>query len=605
MTERTRLLTPSPLRRAVQLLWTTPVAVFNEFVLTDLREGQMELHGLGWVSRQLIRLGLAVNLGMLLVLLNAERLRHAFDLRPALVLTPGRGALIPTILFPLSLFLLSLAWSYALTGAGSAHRLVRTGILVLYLFTATASLTLIVFRSQFSVWIGLTLLLLLCLIYTLAPRRWLPPERLFALLLLIVGGLFALAQARALASDRLLGSPLGEAALQSNLAALGTLVLPLLMLAGFDIAGFALRAATWTTALTERLLPFRWLTIIAGLGTLLLAYSIARHSAEPTSATNWLDLLMGLAGALILVLVMLAFWRLVDLVAHGQGTRNAEALGIAAARCTMPLVLCLLFPLLLSFIPTQLAQIVQPLALQFGGAWQPVGAVLYGGASLLMTVIQQRIDTWYLLVSVGLLAFAIYALTSHRPALALYTGFTAIRSLWVHLTTDNGPLLMLGWESQDLIVLVWLLVTVATALMWWRRGPWRPAHTVRLLFIVILLALVRQTDFIGDPFSPFLPFTAIGFIAFGLAWNMLTAGGWTNQSDRWLPSASRLFLYVGYMMLTITLVNWAVTAHDLTTVNRFTGETGLAGFFVLGVPFIYALIPVTLFAPWPPAEAAA
>jgi hypothetical protein len=603
MTEHTRLLTPSSLRRAFQLLWTTPVAVFNEFVLSDLREGQIDLHSLGWVSRRLVRLGLAINLGMLFVLLNHERLRLAFDLRPALVFTPGRGALIPTVLFPLSLFLLSLAWAYALTGAGSAHRLVQAGVLVLYLFTATASLAVIVSHSLIAAWIGLALLLSACLVCAFIPRRWLPPERLFALLLLLVGSFFALVQARALASDRLLGLPMGEAALQSNLAALGTLVLPLLMRAGFDIAGFALRAATWATAMAERLLPARGLATITGLGSLLLVYSIARHSTEAIPTPNWLDALAGLSGAFLLVLVMLGCWWLVDKRAHGSGSRDAQVLGVTAARCAMPLVLCFLLPLLLSFIPMQMAQIAQPLAIHFGGPWQPVGAVLFGGASLLMTLIQQRIDTWFLLVSIGLLAFAIYASLSRRPGVALYTGFVGIRGLWVHLTAESRPLSMLGWESQDLIVLVWLLVTGVTALVWWRRGGWRSAHTMRLTFLVTLLALVRQTDFIGDPFSPFLPFTAIGFIAFGLAWNMLTAGGWTNQSDPWLPSASRIFLYIGYMLLTITLVNWAVTAHDLSTVNQFTGQTGLAGFFVLGVPFIYALIPTTLFAPLPSTEA--
>jgi uncharacterized membrane protein len=120
------------------------------------------------------------------------------------------------------------------------------------------------------------------------------------------------------------------------------------------------------------------------------------------------------------------------------------------------------------------------------------------------------------------------------------------------------------------------------------------------------LALIRQTGFIGSPFSPLLGFAGIYFLAFGLIWDMLTAGAWANEEGLWLPRTSRVFLYVGYVLLTVTLVTWAVAAHDLATVNRFTGDAALAGFFVLGIPYLYALIPVTLFAaPAPAAEDAA
>jgi hypothetical protein len=108
---------------------------------------------------------------------------------------------------------------------------------------------------------------------------------------------------------------------------------------------------------------------------------------------------------------------------------------------------------------------------------------------------------------------------------------------------------------------------------------------------------MRQTGFIEDPFSPVLGFTGIGMIAVGLIWDALTIGFWANYDSPGMPRVSRIFLYLGYVLFTIAVLNWAVASHDITQVDFFTGQAALGGFGLLGKPLLYAIFAVTLALP--------
>jgi hypothetical protein len=142
-----------------------------------------------------------------------------------------------------------------------------------------------------------------------------------------------------------------------------------------------------------------------------------------------------------------------------------------------------------------------------------------------------------------------------------------------------------------------VLFFALVALWWLARGTLTNERAARLLFLVLITALLRQTDFIENPFSPFFGFAGIAFIAFGIVWDSLTIGSWANVGTPTLPRISRIFLYVGYVLLTVTVVNWALTTHDLWTVGRFTGDWAVAGLRRFGVPMLYAIYAVTLSLP--------
>ncbi len=67
--------------------------------------------------------------------------------------------------------------------------------------------------------------------------------------------------------------------------------------------------------------------------------------------------------------------------------------------------------------------------------------------------------------------------------------------------------------------------------------------------------------------------------------------------ERGLPRISRVFLYLGAILLTATVLNWAVTIHDLDTVEKFTGGTALVGFDRFGKPLLYAAFAILLATP--------
>jgi hypothetical protein len=86
-------------------------------------------------------------------------------------------------------------------------------------------------------------------------------------------------------------------------------------------------------------------------------------------------------------------------------------------------------------------------------------------------------------------------------------------------------------------------------------------------------------------------------IAFGVIWDMVTVGSWANSDTRSLPRASRIFLYIGYVLFTVTIVNWVLMSHNLNHVDTFTGQASLSGLNLLGKPMLYALYAALLAAP--------
>jgi hypothetical protein len=77
------------------------------------------------------------------------------------------------------------------------------------------------------------------------------------------------------------------------------------------------------------------------------------------------------------------------------------------------------------------------------------------------------------------------------------------------------------------------------------------------------------------------------FLVFGIVWNILTAGGqFVNQSSPGLPRDSRLLLYVGYVLLSVSVAHWYLVSHNIV-VQIVQGDINVLGFLVLGLPLAY------------------
>jgi hypothetical protein len=155
----------------------------------------------------------------------------------------------------------------------------------------------------------------------------------------------------------------------------------------------------------------------------------------------------------------------------------------------------------------------------------------------------------------------------------------------------------LVWVGSVYADFWWTLVFAGVAAFWLIRRALTPERAAGLLLVVLISGLLRQTEFLDDRFAPFLGLAGIGFVAFCLAWDVLTIGSWANLDTPELPRVSRVFLYLGYVLFTVTIVNWALATRDLNTTSQITGDAALFGFERFGKPILDALFLIVITSP--------
>jgi len=167
--------------------------------------------------------------------------------------------------------------------------------------------------------------------------------------------------------------------------------------------------------------------------------------------------------------------------------------------------------------------------------------------------------------------------------------------LWEMLTRTDGWLNRLTWRGESPVDIWWLALFTIVACYRLVRRQLTFEHQSGLIFLLLLLTLMRQRDFIENPFTPILGFAGASFIAFGLVWDLATHGQWAKGDSIGLPRASRVYLYLGYVLLAAIVLNWAVATHDLDGMQKLTGGASLLGFDRFGKPMLYIVFFMTLF----------
>lgn len=590
---------------AAGLTWALSFGAVREFVWADLKTGMIDLRGLARTTRALVWIGFGLLAAMLCALVFNDAWRAASPLvaLTSSVSTVGRGSMLPVALIPATLFLVATAWAFALTGALHARRSIRAGVLLLYLVCAAGwvnsdtALSMLLMgygtvRDLAPLALGWVLLAAVPLFFWLRRRREARPAVEFAVLFLLVAAVLLGAQARHMESWSTMGMPLLLGMLEMNVAALQGLVLPLLLLIGVEIAVFTHQASGWASAIATEGTP-RWLPA----ATLLLVMGMRLHQVgaellERLSTGTPADEALQYAGALAIPLAAFAVW-------WGVAGRNPRTEGdaqepattegvVAAAERYAPVMI-------LAFIGVQLAGTALVLLAQ-ALPMTPLTGVVQSIAQGLSGVLNQYLTTpWHLLVNVAALALAVHLARRGRRALALYLGIFGVMHLWYEAITPGRPLAALGWRGAEPEDFWWTVILAAVTLGWLVRGRLTRERATALLGLATMTWLLRQTALLDDPYSPlFFGYSGIGFLAFGILWDVLTAGSWANQETTGLPRTSRVFMYVGYVLLTVTVVNWALTSHDLDTVGRFTGDTAMVGLERFGKPLLYAVLALTL-----------
>ena len=609
----------------------TPVGAVRKFVKDDLRQDTIKLRDLPWTARVLVWLGFALLAAMVSALIFSDPVRAWF---PLLTVPEGgtvsnfpaeRGVSVPAVLVPATLLLLSISLSFVLTGALHAHPAIRLGTFFLYLLTVAVWLYNNYagidfdtggFPDFYGPW-GIWGLLLAVLVF-FALRWWGRPRPVleFTILLMMVSGTFLVAQHYELGSEwwRIDDVSFVLPSLTTMVGSFQYLSILLLLIIGIDIAEFLFRMTNWATNVTSAR-SRRW--VLGLLLVLVLVWSLyggAQDSVEGLRASSLSAELTGYAGALgVPLLVGLVWW----FVMRRQSERPDEPLDVeqvlevgkkAAILLIIPFFVLLwsdfFFDLTfysMNAVPimdlTEPANKVNELLYGLHDPWDPYEfsvRSLLAGLSLVLA---------FLLVRRG------------RRYLALYLGVFGAVELWIQLTGPDAPLGALEWKGpehaqvteivygggRDMVNIWWVVILALVGLVWLIRGRLTTERVQRLLLLLLITALMQRMEFLEDPTSVVPGLTGVGIvIAFGIIWDVLTAGSWTNMGSAALPRLSRIFLYLGFVLFSVTVVNWSVATHNLYEVEALTGGTALNALDIFGKPLLYTIFAVTLALPAKP-----
>ena len=570
------------------------LATFSEgmrkLVLADLKEGVVRVGDLPRLTRTLVWLGFAMLFAGVGMLFFNEALRAAFPLLPMIGGTTGRGELVPFALLPFTLFVLSVAWGFMLTGALHARRVVRLAVLLLYLVIAGVW-TVGTSSGFFAALVAWAALLFVPVFFFIRRRAKAAPALEFGVFLVSISLTFGLSQVYAIQTWRDSGVPNVLVNVPTMLHTFDLLIVPLLLFIGVDIAEFVHRTASWTSGLTEAWTGRR---VLYGILFLLLAWrlgSVVLETVGRVERSSFVEETASYAGAFVIPLSVGVVWWLV-------WRRDGEEIPVerlveVAKRVALPLIAAYMGLQAVDIVLTLVAGFVGLLFLALGlGEMEHLSEALEFGSRLIA-----QDANWQTLLAVATIIASIWFARRGRRVLALYLGILGANALWIQLTNPGRPLSYFGWSGLEPVDLWWVVIFGAVTVYWLARGRLTEERARRLLLLVLITLLMRQTDFIEDPFSPFLGFTGVGMIALGIVWDALTIGFWANNDSRGLPRVSRIFLYLGYVLFAVAVVNWAVASHDILQVDFFTGQAALGGFSLFGKPLIYAIFAVTLALP--------
>ena len=192
-------------------------------------------------------------------------------------------------------------------------------------------------------------------------------------------------------------------------------------------------------------------------------------------------------------------------------------------------------------------------------------------------------------------AVADYGLPS-LAAVSVLVGLWLVRRRRVPMDTELGSgLVVIGlwclppfllnltsWEvgwSDELVDLAVTLGVVAVLARCWNRIDLRLAVTLAALTVFAWLALTKGDwiNIVGELFA--LP--AILVVVVGVVFSLAGDAGFTAEGGRVVPQGARVLLFVGYLVLSVSILHWVEATHAPSSADA----VGDAGFFFIGIPW--------------------
>lgn len=144
----------------------------------------------------------------------------------------------------------------------------------------------------------------------------------------------------------------------------------------------------------------------------------------------------------------------------------------------------------------------------------------------------------------------------------------------------------LSFELMDVMLSLGLL---GALLVRWRRIDLAESIAIAGL-AVFAWALFSRGDFVGvlsETALGFLPLSGAVVVVFGLVWALLADSAAASEDSPRFPRESRVLLYVGYLVLSATILNWLEITHPVESLFERILRNGFAD---IGIPLAAWLI---------------
>ncbi len=537
-------------------------------------EGHLRLDGLGTVARQLARVGVVTLVVVLVGVLSAQQWRTG----PLLPADLGGALFLPAGLLPVSLVALAVAWVLILWGAMNASWPVRVGAAALFVVTnsflsAVPDMSAVpgfalahgpALVRTFSYVPPLALLASAVMTSVLGkPARWTRA----ALRLVGAAGVIAFYATHLWIHVAFqhgdLPSPT-PGLLSGTVEEIDSLLVPLVVASAVLIIDFSLAiaegaaesAGAFGSRVARGLLVVvlgvkLWFVLLAGVGDwatyavdrpatvvrtvaavgLLAVVTRAVTRFAPTEAfapaKEWL-----VYGSSVGVAVVL----LVSIVVAGGALFVAHQLGLAH------------IPGFAEHFPTAGLQ-------NWGMPVVFVAAVITG------VVLWRRGDAW---------------------ARELGSGLIVLGTWLVHVSVVNRS----GWSpgfSDQVADIVTTLGVLGLTVLHWRRLDASSSTALLAVTVFYWLAFTRG-DWLAIA-GGLLQLTPVVVVVAGVLFTILSGAGFAASSTRSFPSDSRVLLFVGYLVLSATILLWVEATHAAAMSDQFAAN----GFFLVGIPAMFWL----------------
>lgn len=548
------------------------VPVWHAAFLNPYSDGHIRLEGLSWTERQAARMGL-VTLVLLLGSLLAADVWRSGTLLP---IGDGTGLrYLPEGLLAVTLVTFLVAWVMltwgALTSAWWVRVVVAAGFILL-----NASLSKpgsFEVGDHLSMRIGPDLIrwsyfAVAALVLASIALRWLPAKvaaRTLPVVRLLVAlglGVFFLSHLWIDVAFVEEGFAAGSQVLvATSITEIDGVMMPLVFVTAVLVIDFGLNVATGV-ARSARETRGRWLRwVVVALLAVKLWFGLFDELGD------WAAYVRDRPQAVVRTVVSVALLAaLVRWVAHRPVT---EAVDGAKERLLYLMGLLLALPVVVSvlvvgagvFTLTQLDSSEMP------------GLIQHYPAADVTTYGQPAVIAGGILVGVWLLRRRRSAMDVELGSGLVVVGAWALPSLLVNMTSWE-----LGFSDELVDVVVTLAVAVVVAVAW-RRIDTRLGVVLAAVLVFSWLTFSKG-DWIalaGNLFG--LP--AVLVVVVAVIFSVLGDAGFTRTGGRFVPQGARVLMFVGYLVLSVTLLHWVETTHGPSQ-SAFQAD---AAFYFIGIPW--------------------